>query len=260
MQLFDPSLHTPQYIRPRSPLLFSTLLMAAAMFFEPRLYSSCRQMADQLVLRALAEGAKSVEVCQALICLTFWTEPGDERTWSYVGIVSSSPWPIPLYRSLLTIPQACRMAVELGLHAYISTPPTGESELQQLERKNRERTYLVLFVYDRSLSLRTGRDWMLPPRELVLHADTWHESPACSRTRPEDVILVASVERRRFTADLTEWLFANRHTASDAQFDIMVSSAHAQFDRWETQWRRELKQGKYFFNPPLAFHTDVIEL
>lgn len=54
------------------------------------------------------------------------------------------------------------MAVELGLNRYLSKPPEGETELQKRERRNRERTYLVLFVHDRSLAMQTGRQWMLP--------------------------------------------------------------------------------------------------
>ena len=54
------------------------------------------------------------------------------------------------------------MAVELGLNRYVARPPDNESNLQRLERRNRERTYLVLFVHDRSLSMQTGRLWMLP--------------------------------------------------------------------------------------------------
>lgn len=54
------------------------------------------------------------------------------------------------------------MAVELGLNAYTPDPPPGESHIQRLERRNRERTYLVLWVHDRSLNMQTGRMWMLP--------------------------------------------------------------------------------------------------
>lgn len=54
------------------------------------------------------------------------------------------------------------MAVELGLNRFLAKPPTNETEFQLLERRNRERTYLVLFVHDRSLSMQTGRHWMLP--------------------------------------------------------------------------------------------------
>ena len=54
------------------------------------------------------------------------------------------------------------MAVELGLNRYLNNPPSHETEFQMRERRNRERTYLVLFVHDRSLSMQTGRHWMLP--------------------------------------------------------------------------------------------------
>ena len=54
------------------------------------------------------------------------------------------------------------MAVELGLNRFVARPLDGETNVQRLERRNRERTYLVLFVHDRSLSMQTGRLWMLP--------------------------------------------------------------------------------------------------
>lgn len=54
------------------------------------------------------------------------------------------------------------MAVEIGLNRYVSRPSHHETQRQLLERRNRERTYLVLWVHDRSLSTQTGRHWMLP--------------------------------------------------------------------------------------------------
>jgi hypothetical protein len=53
------------------------------------------------------------------------------------------------------------MAIELGMNRY-SRRHEKENPLQHLERRNRERTYLVLWVHDRSLSMQTGRQWMLP--------------------------------------------------------------------------------------------------
>jgi hypothetical protein len=53
------------------------------------------------------------------------------------------------------------MAVELGLNTYVGKPD-GETEEQKRERRNRERTYLILWVHDRALSMQTGRNWMLP--------------------------------------------------------------------------------------------------
>lgn len=54
------------------------------------------------------------------------------------------------------------MAVELGLNRFVSKPSPYESEKQKRERRNRERTHLVLWIHDRSLSMQTGRHWMLP--------------------------------------------------------------------------------------------------
>lgn len=52
------------------------------------------------------------------------------------------------------------MAVELRLNRQ--APKIGETQMQLRERRNCERTYLIIFVHDRSLSMQTGRLWMLP--------------------------------------------------------------------------------------------------
>jgi hypothetical protein len=89
------------------------------------------------------------------------------------------------------------MAVELGLNRYAKSPQT-ETTLQKLERRNRERTYLVLFVHDRSLSTQTGRHWMLPENdELIENSGVWHRHAVDDKIRPEDVIIAAFVELRR---------------------------------------------------------------
>ncbi len=59
------------------------------------------------------------------------------------------------------------MAVEIGLN-LVREPRTGETRLKELERRNNERTYFVLFVHDRSLSMHTGRMWMLQLVRIVV--------------------------------------------------------------------------------------------
>lgn len=93
------------------------------------------------------------------------------------------------------------MAVELGLNRYVPTPSPSETEFQRLERRNRERTYLVLFVHDRSLSTQTGRHWMLPEDDLVRHSTTWHEQSG-NTMRPGDIIIAAFVSLRRIAVIL----------------------------------------------------------
>lgn len=89
---------------------------------------------------------------------------------------------------------ASRMAVELGLNRYFAKPPEGETDDQFRERLDRERTYLVLFVHDRSLATQTGRHWMLPEDDLVKNSATWHDTKFI---RPEDVIVAGFVQLRR---------------------------------------------------------------
>lgn len=88
------------------------------------------------------------------------------------------------------------MAVELGLNRYLQHSPPNETEFQRLERRNRERTYLVLFVHDRSLSIQTGRHWMLPEDDLIRNSHTWHTEGG-GQLRQEDVIVAAFVSLRR---------------------------------------------------------------
>jgi hypothetical protein len=87
------------------------------------------------------------------------------------------------------------MAVELGLNRYVSQSSLHETDLQMRERRNRERTYLILFVHDRSLSTQTGRNWMLPEDEFIRHSINWHDQ-VTGNIRPEDVIVAAFVQLR----------------------------------------------------------------
>src|SRR5260370_39304066 len=86
------------------------------------------------------------------------------------------------------------MAIELGLNRYVAKPSEDETDQHLRERRDRERTYLVLFVHDRSLSMQTGRNWMLPEDDLVRNSMSWYESKFL---RPEDVIVAAQVQLRR---------------------------------------------------------------
>ena len=90
------------------------------------------------------------------------------------------------------------MAIELQLNRYTAHPSERENEPQRLKRRNRERTYLVLFVHDRSLSMQTGLQWMLSEDDIVLNSEQWHQRvPSGVSIRPEDVILAAFVSLRR---------------------------------------------------------------
>jgi hypothetical protein len=228
--LFDPALHNVHYVRSRCPFLFTTMLMAACKFFKPELYQTCLKLANDFAVKAFAENWKRVEVVQAFACLTYWREPNvrdpnDNRTWTYIGY-------------------ACRMAVELNLNRYVPNPPSTENELQKLERRNRERTYLVLFVHDRSLSTQHGKNWMLPECELVRNSITWHEQNG-RNIRPEDVILVSFVQLRRIVAETTDLFYTPNAgvRSTDVNHEAVLRSCNASLKQWSDTWKHELERG-----------------
>ena len=129
----DPSLHTFEYVREVSSFLFTAVLAAAAKLLHPALQKPLLSHAEELFLESFRCGSKSPETVQAILILTYWKEPRDNRVWLSVG-------------------HAIRMAIELGWHNLGSDamkPPENASDRQAMQFRNIERTWLVLFVYDR---------------------------------------------------------------------------------------------------------------
>lgn len=156
------------------------------------------------------------------------------------------------------------MAVELGLNK-VSQRSHRESELQLLERRNRERTYLVLFVHDRSLSMQTGRQWMLPEDELVKRSATWHEENGLSM-RPEDVILAAFVQLRRIAAETmetTDVFCLNRGvpnaTHTDVNYEVLLRNCNAKLTQWQETWQREMQRGMHILRRFFASSQNLLQ-
>ncbi|OCH95228.1 hypothetical protein OBBRIDRAFT_721011 [Obba rivulosa] len=244
INLFDPALHSAAYVRARCPLLFTTMLMASCKFFKPELYAQLTRLANDFATRAFMEGWRRVEVVQAFACLTYWKEPTDTRVWMYIGY-------------------ACRMAVDLRLNRYVGHRTQQESEFELRERRNRERTYLVLFVHDRSLSMQTGKLWMLPECELVRSAETWHEDGGMPM-RQEDVIVAAFTHLRRFAADIAERLrnTVGCHGRPEHSQERLIQEVNARLNMWEKQWKHEMDRAggdefRYSFLRLFQLHARV---
>ncbi|KAG5645860.1 hypothetical protein DXG03_005202 [Asterophora parasitica] len=243
INLFDPALHSVAYVRSKCPFLFTTLIMAGCKFFRPEMFKQCQKLANDFAVRAFAEAWKRVEVVQAFACLTYWKDPDDNRTWTYIGY-------------------ACRMAVELGLNRYLPTPPPNESEFQMLERRNRERTYLVLFVHDRSLSTQTGRHWMLPEDDMVRHSTSWHEQGG-STIRPEDVIVASFVSLRRIAAETTDiFKGAGPGVHHDVNYEVVLRNCNTKLTQWADTWQHEMDRagGEKFHSSFLIFFRLYVRL
>ncbi|KAL4067511.1 fungal-specific transcription factor domain-containing protein [Scleroderma citrinum] len=243
INLFDPALHSLDYVRSRCPFLFTTLIMAGCKFFEPSLYKDCLRLAHEFAVHAFSKAWKRVEVVQAFACLTYWREQEDNV--SCASILPAGVSCTSLQRTWMYIGFACRMAVELGLNRFVTKPPPNETEFQLLERRNRERTYLVLFVHDRSLSMQTGRHWMLPEDDFIRHSDTWH-LPSGNSTRCGDVVVAAFAQLRRVAAETTDMLHTNRSLVDggnrQANVDMALKNANAKLAQWSAKWEGEMRK------------------
>ncbi|KIJ35695.1 hypothetical protein M422DRAFT_261875 [Sphaerobolus stellatus SS14] len=236
VNLLDPALHQPKYVREKCPFLFTMITMAGCKFWRQDKYRRVQRLAEQYSMRAFVESWnwKTVEVVQAYMCMTYWKEPDDSRTWTFIGC-------------------AGRLAIELGLNTWSSEPPVGETEQQRLERRNRERTFLVLWVHDRSLSMQTGRQWMLPEDDLIRNADSWYKG---SEHLPVDIVVSAQVSLRRTAAEVTDLFYLHKggKAPADVNYDVLLRSANHRLQQWADTWNEVLRGGMYsFLSYPLLF-------
>jgi len=129
----DPTLHTFAYIQEKSPFLLSTVLTVAAKILNPSIYPALKDHAETLFTESFRRGDKSPEAVQAILILTYWKELDDTRAWLSVGY-------------------AIRLSMDLGWHNLLPEQDQyleAVSSLERRKRRNIERTWLVLFVYDR---------------------------------------------------------------------------------------------------------------
>ncbi|GAA5894054.1 hypothetical protein JCM8208_002334 [Rhodotorula glutinis] len=152
--LFDAHLHTADYVRSTSTVLFTAILTASAKFFRPDLYPQLLASAQQLVTRAMGgDGDPEIGLLQSLLILTYWKEPFDTSAWLRVGY-------------------AIRLGYQLGLH-HKRRQPLPENEHEARVMLDRERTWIVLICNDNSYKLddSTYETRMIPAPDVDI--DAW---------------------------------------------------------------------------------------
>lgn len=98
LALLDTSLHTIDYCRKNTPILFSTIISVASRFFMPHHHRQCHRVAKSILNHAAAEEICTLDHVQALILVITWKDPGDRTI-------------------LRKAVRAIGYAYELGLHA-----------------------------------------------------------------------------------------------------------------------------------------------
>ncbi|KAI5296669.1 hypothetical protein KEM52_002076 [Ascosphaera acerosa] len=227
---FDPRLHTMRYIRTRSAFLFSALLCATAKFLAPDLHQRLYDHVESQLREIMPAGQKSTEIVQGILLMTYWKQPSDSRAWLLVGY-------------------AIRACIEMGWHQL---PPTNlepgmtmlqpDREMELRERRNKERTWLLLFVYDRSVSLQVGKPWMIQMDAVIRASETWHQHAYA--VPGVDQIMSAFVQLRILGSDLLDICQIDPRAGASEAFhrnESVLSSFNDHLDRWETHWYKTVE-------------------
>ncbi|BEI99236.1 hypothetical protein CcaverHIS631_0402790 [Cutaneotrichosporon cavernicola] len=134
--VLDANLHTLEYLRRTSSVLFSTVLASSSRFFRQDLHPALISHARTVLDRALLSGVSETGVVQSLMIMTYWKDPEDTSGWMKVG-----------------------MAIRLGYSRFWHIPrldPLPEDEREARKLLNAERTWFCLFSFDRGQSYIHG--------------------------------------------------------------------------------------------------------
>ncbi|KAK2612513.1 hypothetical protein QQS21_001451 [Conoideocrella luteorostrata] len=238
----DPDLHSFNYVRRRSSFLMTAILAMAAKAFNPTVYDKLHDHAEDLLADSFRYGKKSTEIAQAMMILTYWKEPEDTRAWLSLGYV-------------------IRMAFDLGWHklpVYKSLSTSAMSAVKQREIRNVERTWFVLFVYDRSMSFQTGKPWMIERDEFIEAIESWCRDPLATAN---DRFLGAFVTLRLLSSEVFKLLGPKPQGTSLRNLDSLLSIINGRIEEWKQRWTKAVDTSDQSCHPfLLRFYSTHLQL
>lgn len=245
LTLLDEHLHTFAYVRSSSGFLLTAACWIAAKY---RVEGS--QIASELEshIRAtllpaiLLDGYRSAEIAQAFIILAAYHPPtttlAEDRSWSYVGY-------------------AIRIASELDMNSKIASKTTNSTHDELVRRlRNRERTWLNLYLFETSLSQHMGRRPTLASDPVVMGCAKWHLD-RCAIA--QDAAMVAVVQLRLLMTRNIE-LFENfvdvssdnHGKISAMHVELFRKTSATDLDTWLATW---INQSEVSATPDTAEHS-----
>lgn len=207
--LLDPLLHTPQFVHSTSFTLFSVVTaLGCALSTNPRdqiLYPTLAAIADANIRWSMANLVKSIEIVQALILMAYWgpahEKQRDDPYWLRLSHVSSSLLSPESRTEKPAKPRtkATQLARELGIgrsHVVMERATMLEPrnhERRERMMRNMERTWLYVFIADKSFGITTGRTMCFSWKEIPADVSIWWQKPA---TTASDRMISEIVEMR----------------------------------------------------------------
>ncbi|KAF8731638.1 hypothetical protein AX14_004546 [Amanita brunnescens Koide BX004] len=225
--MLEREFHTPSLVCSRSPFLLTTICAIASKFYteKPELHNRLTELAKKLAFSVPARGYKSVEIVQAYLLLSLYGCGAVERyeqdkTWLLLGI-------------------AIRMATDLSLHRKTAVPSqdTPEGRARDVEVHNRERTWILCFSLDQSLSAQTGKPYCIREDAIIRNAIQWANSPVAV---PTDLPIAAYSELQRILSRSLDFLYSGTNTISGLQthcdYLLVIKTFEGQILQWRQYW------------------------
>ncbi|QRV72781.1 Fungal specific transcription factor domain [Ceratobasidium sp. AG-Ba] len=225
--MLERGFHTPSMVCSRSPFLLTTICAIASKFYtkRPELHLRLSGISKKLAFSVPERGYKSVEIVQAYILLSLWGSGPVERyeqdkTWLMLGL-------------------AIRLATDLNLHrkSTAQLDDTPESQARSKEIRNRERTWLLCYILDRSLSAQMGKPHSVKEDYIIRNSGQWWQQPEAI---PQDAGVVAYLELQRILSRSLDFLYSGTSSASGLQTDcdylLVIKTVESQLQAWSNEW------------------------
>jgi len=240
--ILDPHLHTPDFVRSQSALLFTWILAISAQFDHGSalLSKRLRIHGEKLSKHVHSSGFKSVEIAQgyyiSLLSSTPANTMAEERSWLYTNYAFGLAAELGLDqqpRSKYLPSSGFKRVSSTFLQRQVDNSVESSKQLLDIndeavvhaERlaRNRERTWLRILLWERAHSAARGRVSAFPENELTLNIEIWHLHPLAD---PNDKYACAFILLRRHLVVLLDEM--------QRQHDFPHASRH---------WVKELVDG-----------------
>lgn len=250
--ILDPILHTPEYVKARSALLF-TWILALTTQFEPSCGSLAKRLrlhGDKLSRHVHTCGFKSVEIVKgyyiSLLSATPAKTIAEERLWLYTNYAFSIAAELGLDQRARTHDPGNATS---HVHTRPGSPtpsgpfhrPVSDDFLLQdptyltgeREARNRERTWLRILLWERANSAACGRVTTFPETELTRNIETWWLHPLADST---DKYTCAFILLRRELAALHIDLRMRTTLPHPSSPRWIVEMVDAALQSWTEKW------------------------
>lgn len=187
--ILDPVLHTPEFVRSRSALLFTWILAIAAQFehASASLAQRLRFHGEKLSKHVHASGFKSVEIVQgyyiSLLSATPAETLAEEQSWLYTMYAFGVAAELGLDQK--SYPKSTRKhgaPARQSPESSNSTTQDHDMAYSQRYMRNRERTWLRIVLWERANSATHGRIHSFPETSLTCNIEKWWLHPLADST------------------------------------------------------------------------------